>query len=170
MCGHGSFNRKENFTMATATNEVERIVRRVLKEEQGETIAAVQELSTLLTEQVIPRLSNDADREPEWTEDDDAEQDDSEQSDVMSLSGLDDERPTSRRPRPSPNGHDEADETDPPELEIPRAVAEAFATLYKTLSPEQASALAELFTMVDSELDEEGNAGEERNEEARVHA
>ena len=33
--------------MATATNEVERIVRRVLKEEQDETINAIQELSTL---------------------------------------------------------------------------------------------------------------------------
>ncbi len=163
--------------MATATNEVERIVRRVLKEEQDETVSAIQELSTLLTEQVIPKLSDGANGKSDWdagddaVQDDDANQDDdADQDDAVSMSAFDEEGTTSRRGRPSPDEDDEGDAEDRPEEEIPRAVLDAFTTLYHTLSSEQASALAELFTVVDSEIDDDSNAKDEHNEEARVHA
>lgn len=43
--------------------------------------------------------------------------------------------------------------------------------LYSTLSSEQSSALAELFTIIDSELDGEGHADETQDEdEVRVRA
>jgi hypothetical protein len=112
--------------MATATNEVERIVRKVLKEEQDETVSDIKELSTLLTEQVIPKLSNGGNGESDWDPDDDADQDD-----AVSMSAYDDEGTTSRRGKPSPNGEDEGDDADLPEQEIPRPVIEAFTTLYR---------------------------------------
>ena len=157
--------------MATATNDVERIVRRVLKEEQDETINAIQELSTLLTEQIIPRLSNGDSGESGESEESDWEQaDDSDDGDVGSMSASDGEGATNRRRKPSPNGHDDADDSDMSEREIPSAVIEAFTAAYHTLSSEQAAAFAELFTIVDSQLDDEGKEkeDEEHDEEARV--
>jgi hypothetical protein len=159
--------------MATATNDVERIVRKVLKEEQDETINAIQELSTLLTEQVIPKLANGSD-DSDWEQDEDAEQD-TDQDEAVSLSAFDDEEPVSRGRKPVPNGHDDQDETDLPEQDIPRAVIEAFTSMYRTLSAEQSSALAELFTTIDSQIDDEGKADEDhdqqdQDEETRVHA
>jgi hypothetical protein len=158
--------------MPTATSEVERIVRKVLKEEQDETISAIQELSSLLTEQVIPKLANRGNGASEWEPPDGDDENTEDQDDAVALSGFDEGETTSRRRGTSTNGRDEGESTDLPEQEVPRAAIEAFTTLYHTLSPEQTSALAELFTIVDSELDGQGEAADEQSEEeeARVHA
>lgn len=149
--------------MATSSNEIERIVRKVLNEEQDETIDAIRELSALLTEQVIPRLSKGDEDESEADEDVDADQ-----GDVVSMSAFSDEDAPSSGRRAKPNGrsgHDDEEEANPPDQDVPTAVMDAFATLYSTLSSEQASALAELFTVIDSELDGEGHADEAQDED-----
>ena len=158
--------------MATSSNEIERIVRKVLNEEQDETIDAIRELSTLLNEQVIPRLSKGDEDVPEAEADDDHLE--SDEGDVMSMSAFGDEDvPRSgRRSKPNgANGHDEDQEANPPDHGIPTPVMDAFAMLYSTLSSEQSSALSELFTIIDSELDGEGRADETQDEdEVRVRA
>ena len=149
--------------MASATSNVERIVRKVMKEEQDETISAIQELSALLTEQVIPKLSHRSNGSSNWQEDEDDSDSDDFEASAMSAS---DDGPGSRPGKPSPGDDDDAgSDEDLPEHEIPRAVLDAFATLYHTLSPDQTSALAELFTVVDSEIDDEGKESDEPNEE-----
>jgi hypothetical protein len=168
---------KGDITMATSSTEIERIVRKLLNEEQGETVDAIRELSTLLTEQVIPRLSKGDEDLPEADDDDDDDQDDveSDEGDVMSMSAFGDEdvpRGAGRKSKPNgANGHDEDQDATPPEHEIPTAVMDAFATLYSTLSSEQVSAFTELFTVIDSELDGAGDADETHDEdEVRVRA
>ena len=155
--------------MATPSNEIERIVRKVLNEEQDETIDAIRELSTLLTEQVIPKLSKADEDVPDSDEDME-----SEQSDVMSLSAFGEEDAPSigRRARANgPIGDDENQDANLPEHDVPTPVMDAFATFYSTLSPEQAAALAELFTVIDSELDDAGRADDEHDEkEVRARA
>jgi hypothetical protein len=153
---------KGRFNMATATKGVEQIVRRVLKEEQDETLNAIQELSALLTEEIIPKLSHDE------NEDSDAEpiEEQDEEDDVTPMSAAESEAPAKRQRKPPANGRDEAEDdenADLPDAEIPETVTQAFAELYQALSPEQASALAEFFTAVNRELDEQGN--EEDNDE-----
>lgn len=135
--------------MATATKQVEQIVRKVMSEEMDETVNAIQEISSLLTEQVIPRLAGD-------------ESDlDDEETDESSDNGM---RPRSMsafnggaRSKPGrgrPNGHDDSDAVETPEREVPDAVTSAFEDFYTSLSPEQAGALAELFTAIQSGLDD----------------
>jgi hypothetical protein len=158
--------------MATSSNEIERIVRKVLNEEQDATVEAVRELTTLLTEQVIPKLSKADGDVPDVDEDTDSEADedtDSDEGDVMSMSAFgdeDEEVPSvGRRARPNgPNGQEEDQDANPPEQDVPAPVMDAFATLYSTLSSEQSSALAELFTIIDSELEGEGHADEAPDE------
>ena len=78
--------------MAIAAKDIERIVRKVLDEEQGETADALRELSTLLTEQVIPRLSKSDGDEVDADEDVDTdEQVDSDEDDPMTMSAFDDD-------------------------------------------------------------------------------
>jgi hypothetical protein len=160
--------------MAMAANDIERIVRKVLNEEQDETVGALRELTTLLTEEVIPKLSkmdgdeigegDDIDSGDEVDPDEEA---DSDEGGSMTMSGFDDDDATSFGQRTKPNGHggDEEDET--PEEELPRAAVDAFTALYHALTSEQASALAEFFTVIDSELDDEGRGNEESKEDGR---
>ena len=125
--------------MATSSNEIERIVRKVLNEEQDETIDAIRELSTLLTEQVIPRLSKGDEDVPEADDDMGSDDDlESDEGDVMSMSafGDEDDPRAGRRAKPNgPNGHDEDQEANPPEQDIPAPVMDAFATLYSRCHP-----------------------------------
>lgn len=139
--------------MATATKQVEQIVRKVMSEEMDETVNAIQEISALLTEQVIPRLAGEADDESGM---------DDEETDEESTNGM---RPRSMsavngggRVKPGrgrPNGHDDSEDVEIPEREVPEAVTSAFEEFYKALTPEQAGALAELFTAIQSELEDQ---------------
>ena len=143
--------------MATATKDVEQIVRKVMSEELDETVNAIQELSALLTDQVIPRLSGDDNAGDQDQDDDPVDEEESEQDDAVSMSAFSGNGSPGRRRR-KPNGHDDSDSDDDAELpgdEVPRAVNEAFTELYKTLSPEQTKAFAELFTAMDNELEGE---------------
>jgi hypothetical protein len=158
--------------MAAATNEIERIVRKLLKEERDDTLNAIQELSEILTEQVIPKLANRGDGEADWADESEAaEEEDTDQEELISMSAFDDEAPSRRRKPGSTNGQEDSDDIELPEPDIPPVVMEAFSSFYQTLSSEQAAALAELFTTIDSELDDEGKAGDEAQpEDTRVHA
>jgi hypothetical protein len=159
--------------MANTTTAVERIVRKVLREEQDETVNAIRELSDILTEQVIPKLSSGANGETEWNEDDEANQDEADDGNVVPMSALDFETPVGRKKKPSPDGHDDSEDVDAPDQDVPRVVVDALASLYQSLSAEQAAALAELFTTIDSALEDQGadeSADEEtEHEEVRAH-
>lgn len=160
--------------MAIAANQIEKIVRKVVNEEQSETTDALRELMTLLTEQVIPRLSAGAGDGDEIDvgddtgseSDDDVESDDDES---MALSAFEDDDTTSFGRRGKPNGHGSHDEDDesPADEDLPRAALDAFTTLYNSLTSEQASALAEFFTVVDTEIDDAGRGNEESERDER---
>src|SRR5262245_44481713 len=115
--------------MATSSNEIERIVRKVLDEEQGETLEAIRELSTLLSEEVIPHLSKgDEDaQEPDETAPDDDE------DTSMSTTGLDDVPRIGRSAKPNGSGgHDEDQEAERPDQDVPTPVMDAFTALYNS--------------------------------------
>jgi hypothetical protein len=127
--------------MAAATKtDIEKVVRKVLDEQHdrsasGPTLEAIQRVSRLLTDQVIPRLGVDADGVE--TGDDEGD----------------------------PVGAD--DGADAPAGDVPAAVSEAFEAAYRSLSAEQAEALAALFTAIGQEMGaggEEGEQGEEGEE------
>jgi hypothetical protein len=108
------------------------------------TLRAIQQLNTMLTEQVIPRLSG--------------------------MPGA--ERPDMEH-QPHDEGPDDIDspeipEEDSPDAHVPAAVTEALAALYQRLSADQADSLAALFTAV-SEAHAEG-AEDESAEESEVEA
>ena len=143
--------------MATATKDVEQIVRKVMSEELDETVNAIQELSALLTDQVIPKLSGDDNADDQDQDDDQVADEESEQDDGVSMSAFSGNGASGRR-RGKPNGHDDSegeDDADQPGDEVPEAVNAAFTELYRTLSPEQTKAFAELFTAMDNELEGE---------------
>ncbi len=149
--------------MATATREVEQIVRKVITQELDETVNAIQELSTLVTEEVIPRLSRGSDDMPDSEEDEEpTEDEDSEATGVRSLSGFNGSG--AKRRRKPVNGHDDDDVEMPEQHDVPESVVTAFAELYSTLSPDQAKALGELFTTMETELEDAGeDAGEDED-------
>ncbi len=149
--------------MATATRQVEQIVRKVLAEELDETANAIQELSALVTEQVIPKLSGRAGDMPDSEQDEEPTEDEVEDEDGASMSAF--SAPSFGRKRKPANGHADDEDAEPPNGHVPQSVVEAFAELYKTLSPEQSKAFAELFTAVESELEGE-DADEGDDEEA----
>ena len=159
--------------MAMTANDIERIVRKVLNEEQDETVGALRELTTLLTEQVIPKLSKmDGDEigvgdDMTRREVDPDEEVDSDEGGSMTMSGFDDDDATSFGQRTKPNGHGGRRRRRNAREELPRAAIDAFTALYQSLTSEQASALAEFFTVIDSELDDEGRANEESKEDGR---
>jgi hypothetical protein len=137
--------------MATATKaEIEKIVRRVVNEEQdGSDEAvwkAVQRLSRLLTEQVIPKLSGQSD-----------EADFDPNADGPVARALFAEAETADGRPGFPEGEE------PPAGDIPQPVSEAFEELYKALTPEQASALASFFTAF-------GDRGEGEDTEPDPHS
>lgn len=150
--------------MATPTvekAEIEKVVRRVLAEERPDdgraTLKAIQRLSSLLTEQVIPNLP----------ERDDDELDSDDGAGARSTTSSFASRSTPLGDDTNDDGPD-AVEDDDSESEVPQPVMAAVETLYQALSPAQASALAEFFTAVSQEIgeDDEGTAGEDEETEA----
>jgi hypothetical protein len=132
-------------TAATTAN-VEKIVRRVLKREldadEKATLKAIQRVSKLLTDEVIPKLDEPVD-------DEDA----------------DDESPTPRArsfaaalPDDGP-GIPEGEVPD--DAEVPQAVTQAFEQLYGALTQERATALATFFTTLADELGGDEGAGDD---------
>jgi hypothetical protein len=163
--------------MATTTvkqADIEKVVHKVLDEEHADndraTLRAIQRVSSLLREQVIPNL-------PDNTEADEG-------------AGPHDAPDEEHDPRPgakvfasrSAHGDDDlADNGNPSDddqtEEVPEQVMEAFAALYRTLSPEQAEALGAFFTAVSEALgqsddgpeDEDEDAGADPEENPRLH-
>jgi|KBSSwiStaDraftv2_1062776.scaffolds.fasta_scaffold589682_1 hypothetical protein len=139
--------------MATQTASIEKVVRKVLDEELDQrseaTLEAIERMSRVLTEEVIPRLP----------EDDDAGYDEEEPSGGngrtramragRAESSIDD--PTDAPP-------EDEDEEEPPLQAVPEAVSAAFEALYASLTGEQADALAELFTAIAEEPADEAEA------------
>jgi hypothetical protein len=149
--------------MATATvrgADIEKVVRKVLKEERAEndrtTVRAIQRVSSLLTDQVIPNLPANAEADgPTGSQDDyDEEQNDSTPGSRMFAS---------RAAHAADGVGDDEDSSDDETAAVPGQVTDAFAALYRTLTPEQAEALAAFFTALSEELGQsgEGNEGDE---------
>jgi hypothetical protein len=134
--------------MTTATKaDIEKIVRDILDEHDGAeaaTLKAVQRVTKLLTEQVIPRLSNGIDNGVPDTGDD---AEDGENQALLSA----------RSARPAPDDEDPGmppdDGEEPATRPVPTAVTQAVEELYQGLSPDQAEALAAVFTAMRDELD-----------------
>jgi hypothetical protein len=138
-------------TQAT-TATIEKVVRKVLKQEQDAdekaTLRAIQRVSRLLTDQVIPKLDD-----PQEDEDTDADSD----ADSGPVRGRSFAAAATPDDGPGvPEGED--GETRP---EIPEAVNQAFDELYSTLSQERATALATFFTAISQELGGDEGADDE---------
>ena len=123
---------------AAATANVEKIVRRVLKHEldadEKATLNAIQRVSKLLTDEVIPKLE-----EPVDDEDADAESP-SPRARSFAAAATPDDGPG------IPEGEDQDDS------EVPEAVTQAFERLYSTLTQDRATALATFFSAIGDEL------------------
>lgn len=143
--------------MATTTTSIEKVVRKVLDQQFDErnkaTIEAIESLSRMLTDEVIPRLTDDPDP------DDDAGESSRSNGRAGAL----------RAGYPRPGGDDLAeddegipdDDGDPVAGAVPPAVGEAFEALYATLTGEQAAALEALFDAIASEpADDTDEVGE----------
>jgi hypothetical protein len=138
---------------ATSTANVEKIVRRVVKQEldaDGKaTLKAIQRVSKLLTNDVIPKLDEPVD------DDDDAD------------AGAPSPRARSFAAAPPTDGPGIPEGEDPDRSEVPEAVTQAFEQMYGTLTQDRAEALAAFFTTVGDELrgdegaDDDGNADDE---------
>jgi hypothetical protein len=147
---------------AATTASVEKIVRRVLKQEldadEKATLKAIQRVSKLLSDEVIPRL------EPVDDEDEnegaDAESP-SPRARSFGAAATPDDRPG------IPEGEDGEDQHD---SEVPETVAQAFEQLYGTLTQDRATALATFFTAIGDELRGDDGApddnGDIENEDA----
>lgn len=120
--------------ISTTRAEIEKVVRKVLQEEQGKTdeatLKAVQRVSTLLTTQVIPKLSDDS-------------------GEGRAATDTDDVSPVPEEPEIPEEGDE------PPAEGIPQAAKAAFEELYKSLSAEQAQSLAALFTAIGEEPEDD---------------
>jgi hypothetical protein len=131
--------------MAT-TAAIEKVVRKVLDEELSETneatLKAIQRVSRLLTEKVIPNLPEDADQENPDT---------GEETPVPGNEQSRSMRGAATRPGSGEAENPEIpeeDEAEPPTQNVPEPVTEAFKQLYSNLSAEQAKALAAMFTAI----------------------
>lgn len=134
-------------TQAT-TATIEKVVRKVLEQEQGAdqkaTLKAIQRVSRLLTDQVIPRL-------------DDAQGDEDAEAESGPVGGQSFAAGGAPGDGPGiPEGEDE--EAQP---EIPEAVNHAFEELYGTLSQDQATALATFFIAIGRERGGDEGADDE---------
>jgi hypothetical protein len=133
---------------ATSTANVEKIVRRVLKQEfiadEKATLKAIQRVSRLLTDEVIPKLD-----EPVDDEDADAE--------------APSPRARSFAAEPPTDGPGIPEGEEPDHSEVPEAVTQAFGQMYGTLTPDRAEALATFFTTVADELRGDEGAGDDGN-------
>jgi hypothetical protein len=146
--------------MAAATKaEIEKVVRKVLDDQNGAngaTLEAIQRVSRLLTEKVIPNLVPGLEGEEAAAEDEDE------------TMGVATPGAQARR-RASPRLDDDLDtevvEGEDDDLaaatDVSPAVTEAVETVCRTLSPGQADALADLFTAMGSQLGEGEEGGEE---------
>jgi hypothetical protein len=136
-------------TAATTAN-VEKIVRRVLKQrldvDEKATLKAIQQVSRLLTDEVIPKLE-----EPVNDEDADAEPP-SPRGRSFAAAAPPDDAPG------IPEGED------PGDSEVPEAVTQAFEQLYGTLTQERATALATFFTTIGDELRGDEGAHDENGD------
>jgi len=124
-------------TAATTAN-VEKIVRRVLKQQhdadEKATLKAIQRVSKLLTDEVIPQLEEPVDEED---------------ADADSPSP----RPRAFAAAATPgDGPGIPEGEDPDDSEVPEAVTQAFEQLYGTLTQDRATALATFFSAIGDEL------------------
>jgi hypothetical protein len=128
--------------------EIERIVRKVLKEEQGDageaTLQAIRRVSRLLTEEIIPKLPDERE-----TEVDDGSGAVPSRAPFGSRAASGDDE--------GPGIPEEGDEPQPP-TDIPESAAQALEQVLETLSSEQARALAAFFTAVQSEVGDEDSS------------
>jgi len=128
--------------MTTQTASIEKVVRKVLDEELEQrneaTLEAIERMSRVLTEEVIPRLPEDEyasyDEEP---------------------AGSNGQTRAMRAGRAQHGSDDSADEPqipeeddEPPPQTVPEAIREIFEALYASLTAEQADALSELFAAI----------------------
>jgi hypothetical protein len=140
--------------MATQTASIEKVVRKVLDEELDQrseaTLEAIERMSRVLTEEVIPRLP----------EDDDAGYDEEEPSgsNGRTRATRAGRAESSDDPADQPPEDDDEDEDEPLLQAVPEAVGAAFEALYASLTAEQADALAELFTAIAEESADEAEA------------
>ena len=128
---------------ATSKTEMEKVVRRVLGEEQGDTetsLKAIQRLSRLLTEQIIPKLAEGTCEEALDTG--------RRRSDGASDPG--DAEEASAEDTPD-GGADE------PEV-VPTTALSALGELYRELSEKQATALASFFAALVGDPDDDHEA------------
>jgi hypothetical protein len=138
-------------------------VRKVLKAERAEndrtTVRAIQRVSSLLTEQVIPNLPDNAEADDQsGSQDEDDQQNESGQGAKMFAS---------RSAHAADDVADDEDSSDDNETAaVPDQVTDAFAALYRTLTPEQAEALAAFFTAVSEELNQSDEGDESEDEDA----
>lgn len=148
---------------ATGTAELEKVVRKVLDEELGDdseaTLKGIQRVTRLLTDQVIPKLSNGSEEEepPESPPEQPAPR-------GFSMRGA---TPIPGKPpgKPAPGKPGKPEAPEPPNGELPEAAMEAFKELQGTLSPEQFEALATFFTAIGEEPEEEPEEEEGDTEE-----
>jgi hypothetical protein len=176
----GIVHSKARFTMATATvkqADIEKVVHKVLEDERAENdrtvLRAIQRVSSLLTEQVIPNLpdSTEADEETGSDDEHDEEYGSGPGSKVFAS------RSAHADDDVGDDGNPSDDDQDDQIAEVPEQVMKAFAALYRTLSPEQAEALGAFFTAVSEELsqsdegheDEDEDAGADPEENPRLH-
>jgi hypothetical protein len=139
--------------MATPTASIEKVVRKVLDEELDHrneaTLEAIERMSRVLTEEVIPRLPDDG-----YASDDDAEPSHGNGRTRALRAGRAEPGIDDPVDLP-PHGEDDAEL---PLQAVPEAVSAAFEALYASLSAEQADALAELFTAIADESADEAEA------------
>jgi hypothetical protein len=148
--------------MTTATASIEKVVRKVLDQELDRrneaTLEAIERMSRVLTEEVIPRLGDDTqDAEDSADAEDDAPASGNVRSRAMRASaqrpGEDDEAPD------DPEGDDAS-----AGQAVPAAVSEAFDALYASLDADQAEALAALFGAIAQGRNDEFGPPEEAEE------
>jgi hypothetical protein len=143
--------------MATATAEMAKVVRRVLDEELGDDSEAllkgIQRVTRLLTDQVIPKLGDDADTE---------EPTPMPPPSRRATKPMRSASPTPGHPgRPSTPDHpsrpESPDPDKPPPGDLPEEAVAALEALARSLSPEQSQALATLFTALSEASEDEGD-------------
>ena len=138
--------------MATNTASIEKVVRKVLDEELDErnqaTLEAIERLGRVLTEAVIPRLSEDAGTDEIEVEPGDGSERRRAMHAGYSKSDIDDSGDDADLPE---------DADAPPASAVPPEVSEALEALYASLSAEQASALEELFAAIAQARTDEGD-------------
>ncbi len=142
-------------TAATTAN-VEKIVRRVLKHEldadEKATLNAIQRVSRLLTDEVIPKLE-----EPVDEDDGDAEPP-SPRARAFAAAAAPHEGPG------IPEGEDGSQD----DSEVPEAVTQAFEQLYSTLTQDRATALATFFSAIGDELRGDEGAHDDTEDEDAI--